>query len=127
MKKFKITETKQQVAVDILTELEVWMMGLPGNSEPTKSEQDIIDIYNKMYKKYGLNNDPFTLMCCTDREYQKKDIILLIMRKVTMRQLTTNLPQNMKLNTTVSVMVQKIENLVIVAGIGAGVISRGEL
>ena len=71
MKKFKITETKQQVAVDILTELEVWMMGLPGNSEPTKSEQDIIDIYNKMYKKYELNNDPFTLMCCTDKEYQK--------------------------------------------------------
>ena len=24
-----------------------------------------------MYKKYGLNNDPFTLMCCTDKEYQK--------------------------------------------------------
>lgn len=71
MKKFKITETKQQVAVDILTELKVWMMGLSGNSEPTKSEQDIIDIYNKMYKKYGLNNDPFTLMCCTDKEYQK--------------------------------------------------------
>lgn len=71
MKKFKITETKQQVAVDILTELKVWMMGLPGNSEPTKSEQDVIDIYNKMYKKYGLNNDPFTLMCCTDKEYQK--------------------------------------------------------
>lgn len=71
MKKFKTTETKQQVAVDILTELEVWMMGLPGNSEPTKSEQDVIDIYNKMYKKYGLNDDPFTLMCCTDKEYQK--------------------------------------------------------
>ena len=71
MKKFKITDTKQQVAVDILTELEVWMMGLPGNSEPTKSEQDIIDIYNKMYKKYELNNDPCTLMCCTDKEYQK--------------------------------------------------------
>ena len=71
MKKFKITETKQQVAVDILTELKVWMMGLPGNSEPTKSEQDVIDIYNKMYKKDGLNNDPFTLMCCTDKEYQK--------------------------------------------------------
>lgn len=71
MKKFKITETKQQVAVNILTELKVWMMGLPGNSEPTKSEQDVIDIYNKMYKKYGLNNDPFTLMCCTDKEYQK--------------------------------------------------------
>lgn len=71
MKKFKITDTKQQVAVDILTELEVWMMGLPGNSEPTKSEQDVIEIYNKMYKKYGLNNDPFTLMCCTDKEYQK--------------------------------------------------------
>ena len=71
MKKFKITDTKQQVAVDILTELEVWMMGLPGNSEPTKSEQDVIDIYNKMYKKYGLNNDPFALMCCTDKEYQK--------------------------------------------------------
>ncbi len=71
MKKFKITDTKQQVAVDILTELEVWMMGLPGNSEPTKSEQDVINIYNKMYKKYGLNKDLFTLMCCTDKEYWK--------------------------------------------------------
>ena len=71
MKKFKITETKQQVAVDILTELKVWIMGLPGDSEPTKSEHDVIEIYNKMYKKYGLNNDPFTLMCCTDKEYQK--------------------------------------------------------
>lgn len=71
MKKFKITETKQQVAVDILTELKVWMMGLPGNSEPTKSEQGIIDIFNKMYKKYSLSRDPFTLMCCTDKEYQK--------------------------------------------------------
>ena len=71
MKNFKITDTKQQVAVDILTELEVWMMRLPGNSEPTKSEEDVIDSYNKMYKKYGLNDDPFTLMCCTDKEYQK--------------------------------------------------------
>ena len=71
MKKFKIIDLKQQVAVDILTELKVWMMGLPGDSEPSKSEQDVIDIYNKMYKKYGLKNDPFTLMCCTDKEYQK--------------------------------------------------------
>lgn len=71
MKKFKITDTKQQVAVDILTELEVWMMGLPGNSEPTKSEQNVIDIYNKMYKKYRLNKDPFTSMCCTNKEYWK--------------------------------------------------------
>ena len=71
MKKFKITETKQQVAVDILTELKSWIMRLPGDSEPTKSEHDVIEIYNKMYKKYGLNNDPFTLMCCTDKEYWK--------------------------------------------------------
>lgn len=71
MKKFKITDTKQQVAVDILTELKSWIMRLPGDSEPTTSEHDVIEIYNKMYKKYGLNNDPFTLMCCTDKEYQK--------------------------------------------------------
>ena len=67
---FKLLKRKK-TEKDILPELEVWMMELPGNSEPTKSEQGVIDIYNKMYKKYGLNNDPFTLMCCTDKEYQK--------------------------------------------------------
>ena len=37
-KKTKITEKEQRVAVDILQELEMWMMTRPGNSEPSESE-----------------------------------------------------------------------------------------
>ena len=51
-KEIKITEKEQRVAVDILQELEIWMMSRPGNSEPSDSEQQIYDIFNKMFKKY---------------------------------------------------------------------------
>ena len=49
-KEIKITEKEQRVAVDILQELEMWMMSRPGNSEPSESEQQIYDIFNKMFK-----------------------------------------------------------------------------
>ena len=70
-KDIKITEKEQRVAVDILQELEIWMMSRPGKSEPSDSEQQIYDIFNKMFKKYKLSNDMFTGMCCTDKEYER--------------------------------------------------------
>ena len=70
-KEIKITEKEQRVAVDILQELEIWMMSRPDNSEPSDSEQQIYDIFNKMFKKYQLSKDMFTGMCCTDKEYER--------------------------------------------------------
>ena len=70
-KEIKITEKEQRVAVDILQELEMWMMSRPGNSEPSESEQQIYDIFNKMFKKYKLSNDMLTGMCCTDKEFME--------------------------------------------------------
>lgn len=70
-KEIKITEKEQRVAVDILQELEMWMMSRPGNSEPSESEQQICDIFNKMFKKYQLCRDMFTGMCCTDKEFME--------------------------------------------------------
>ena len=70
-KEIKITEKEQRVAVDILQELEIWMMGRPGNSDLSESEQQIYDIFNRMFKKYQLSRDMFTGMCCTDSEYER--------------------------------------------------------
>lgn len=70
-KKIKITEKEQRVAVDILQELEIWMMNRPGNSDTSESEQQIYDIFNRMFKKYRLSRDMFTRMCCTDKEFMK--------------------------------------------------------
>ncbi len=68
-KEIKITEKEQRVAVDILQELEIWMMNRPGNSDTSESEQQIYDIFNRMFKKYQLSRDMFTGMCCTDNEF----------------------------------------------------------
>ena len=70
-KEIKITEKEQRVAVDILQDLEIWMMNRSGNSDTSESEQQIYDIFNKMFKKYKLSNDMFTGMCCTDKEYER--------------------------------------------------------
>lgn len=70
-KEIKITEKEQRVAVDILQELEMWMMSRPGDREPSESEQQIYDIFNKMFKKYQLSRDMFTGMCCTDKEFAR--------------------------------------------------------
>ena len=69
-KETKITEKEQRVAADILQELEMWMMSRSGNSDLSESEQQIYDIFNKMFKKYRLSRDMFTGMCCTDKEYE---------------------------------------------------------
>ena len=70
-KEIKITEKEQRVAVDILQELEMWMMSRSGNSDLSESEQQIYDIFNKMFQKYRLSRDMFTGMCCTDKEYER--------------------------------------------------------
>ena len=70
-KEIKITEKEQRVAVDILQELEMWMMSRSGNSDTSESEQQIYDIFNKMFKKYQLSRDMFTGMCCTDKQSMK--------------------------------------------------------
>ena len=70
-KAIKITEKEQRVAVDSLQELEIWMISRPGNSDLSESEQQIYDIFNKMFKKYRLSRDMFTGMCCTDKEYER--------------------------------------------------------
>lgn len=64
-KKFKVTDTMQKVAVDILEELECYFMTAKNVPE------EVIDIYKRMYKKYELCNDPFTQMVCTTKEFFK--------------------------------------------------------
>ena len=73
-KEIKITEKEQRVAVDILQDLEIWMMSRSGNSDTSESEQQIYDIFNRMFKKYQLSRDMFTGMCCTDKEYERSVI-----------------------------------------------------
>ena len=46
-------------------------MSRPCNSDLSESEQQIYDIFNKMFKKYQLSKDRFTGMCCTDKEYER--------------------------------------------------------
>ena len=70
-KEIKITEKEQRVAVDILQELEIWMMSRPGNSDLSESEQQIYDIFNKMFKKYKIK----TFDTSYDREKVLNSII----------------------------------------------------
>ena len=56
----------QKVAVDILQELECFMMGRHD------CPPEIIEIYKKMFAKYRLCNDPFVGMCCTCADYAKQ-------------------------------------------------------
>lgn len=64
----KITNKMQKVAVDILQELEAYMM--------THKEvpEEIMQIYKRMYDKYELCDDPFTGMCCTSEEFCKNSL-----------------------------------------------------
>lgn len=67
-KKLTITNKMQQVAVDILGELEYYMM--------THKEvpEEIFQIFDKMCKKYELWKDPFTKTVCTRNEYAKNSL-----------------------------------------------------
>lgn len=64
-KKIVITNTMQKVAVDILGELEAYMMSVK------EIPKEILEIFDKMFKKYELCNDPFTQMVCTTKEWAK--------------------------------------------------------
>lgn len=58
----RITHAQQQVAADILCELEytIWMDGL--------TEQQIVDFIKKKTKEYRLERDRFTHSLCTSKE-----------------------------------------------------------
>ena len=59
----KITKEMQKVAVDILEDIEVYMM--QHHDIPNEIEQ----IYDRVFNEYGLCRDPFTGMVCTSDEY----------------------------------------------------------
>lgn len=65
LKKKIITDTMQKVAVDFMEELEIYFM------THKEVDNDLIDIYKKMYNKYELCDDPFTNMVCTTKEFFK--------------------------------------------------------
>ena len=54
----KITKTMQKVAADILTEFMC-----------TSNMEEVMEAYDRVFKKYGLCNDPFTSCPCTPEEY----------------------------------------------------------
>lgn len=64
-KKKIITNKMQEVAVDILEDLEIYFM----THDDVPSE--LVDIYTKHYNKYELCDDPFTQMVCTTKEFFK--------------------------------------------------------
>ena len=67
-KKTVITHTMQKVAVDILEELEIYMMSVK------VCPSEIFEIFDKMFKKYELCKDPFTGMVCTTNEWAKNSL-----------------------------------------------------
>ena len=56
-KEFKVTDTKQKVAVDILEQLMF-----------CENMSEVRELYERIFKKYKLCNDPFTHMPCTTKE-----------------------------------------------------------
>ena len=64
-KKLKITNTMQKVAVDILEDLEGYMMTHP------KYPDEIYQIFKRAFDKYELCQDPFTQTVCTTKEWAK--------------------------------------------------------
>lgn len=64
MRKRKITDTMQKVAVSILSDFEVLMMTHNG----PYTVEEIWAIVQKHVDGYGLCEDPFTRMICTSKE-----------------------------------------------------------
>lgn len=64
MKQRKITDTMQQVAVNILSDFEILTMTHNG----PYTFEEIWAIVKKNAEIYGLCQDPFTLMLCTSKE-----------------------------------------------------------
>lgn len=59
----KITKTMQRVAVDILMEFMF-----------TKNMDEVIEAYDRVFERYELCEDPFTLTPCTPEEYCKNKL-----------------------------------------------------
>lgn len=58
MKRKKITNTQQEVAVDILMQLTF-----------CKTMEEVHQVYRDVYEWYELCDDPFTKLPCTRKEY----------------------------------------------------------
>lgn len=67
MKKKKISNFMQEVAVDILEELEIILM----NTKDSVSSDLLFDLIDKKENEYSLCRDPFTKMLCTSKECEK--------------------------------------------------------
>lgn len=65
MKQKKITNTMQNVAVDILQDFEILMMKHNG----PYTFEEINEIVERHTEKYNLCENPFTRMICTTKEY----------------------------------------------------------
>lgn len=63
-----ITNNMQKVAVDILSDIECYMMSVK------EVPKEILEIFNKHKKKYELCEDPFTYMICTTKEWAKNSL-----------------------------------------------------
>ena len=59
----KITKTMQKVAVDILMEFMF-----------TQDMDEVVEVYDRVFERYGLCNDPFTHTPCTPEEYCKNKL-----------------------------------------------------
>lgn len=59
----KITKTMQKVAVDILMEFMF-----------TQDMDEVVEVYDRVFERYGLCNDPFTHTPCTPEEYCKNSL-----------------------------------------------------
>ena len=66
--KRKITHTMQKVAVDILEDIEIYMM------QHNEVPEEIQRIYDRVFEEYGLCRDPFTRMVCTSKDYCKNQL-----------------------------------------------------
>ena len=64
----KITKTMQKVAVDILEDIEIYMM--THHDIPDEIKQ----LYDRVFNEYGLCSDPFSGMACTPDEYYKNQL-----------------------------------------------------
>ena len=58
MRQLKITNTMQEVASEILVRLIF-----------VKDMEDVYELYKEIFEKYKLNEDPFTHLPCSNREY----------------------------------------------------------
>lgn len=70
MKQRKITDTMQNVAVNILSDFEVLTMTHNG----PYTFEEVWAIVKKNADYFGLCEDPFTRMLCTSKEYAKNSL-----------------------------------------------------